>query len=102
MKQYPQKLAAGLLAALAMAYQPFAAASTTYGFYGITSNDPSGGAVADGEANLSVEVIDLGGNQVQFKFFNDSTSSLTDVYFDDGTLLGIASISESGTWVSFS
>lgn len=102
MKQYSQGLAAGLVAVLAMAYQPFAAASTTYGFYGITSNDLSGGAVADGEANLSVEVIDLGGNQVQFKFFNDSTSSLTDVYFDDGTLLGIASIAESGTSVSFS
>lgn len=102
MKQYSQGLAAGLVAVLAMAYQPFAAASTTYGFYGITLNDTSGGAVADGEANLSVEVIDLGGNQVQFKFFNYSTSSLTDVYFDDGTLLGIASITDSGTGVSFS
>jgi hypothetical protein len=101
MKQYSQRLAAGLLAVLAVAYQPFAEASTTYGFYGITSNDPSGGAVADGEANLSVEVIDLGSNQVQFKFFNNSTSSLTDVYFDDGTLLGIYDITGSGG-VSFS
>ena len=75
MKQYPQKLAAGLLAVLAMAYQPFAEASATYGFYGITSNDPSGGAVADGEANLSVEVIDLGSNQVQFKFFKGGVTA---------------------------
>jgi hypothetical protein len=109
MKQYSQRLAAGLLGVLAMAYQPFAAASTTYGFYGVTLNDTSGGSVADGEANLSVEVIDLGFNsslgfnQVEFKFFNNSTSSsLTDVYFDDGSLLGIASITDSGTGVSFS
>lgn len=103
MKQHSRGLAAGLLALLAMAYQPFAAASTTYGFYGITSNDLSGAAVLDGEANLSVEVIDLGDNQVQFKFFNDSTSSLTDIYFDDGTLLGIDSITVSGYGdVSFS
>jgi len=92
-----------------MAYQPLAAASTTYGFYGITLNDTSGGAVVDGVANLSVEVIDLGFNsllgfnQVEFKFINSSTSSsLTDVYFDDGSLLGIASITDSGTGVSFS
>lgn len=102
MKHYSQGLAAGLVAVLAMAYQPFAAASTTYGFYGITLNDTSGAAVADGEASLSVEVIDLGDDQVQFKFTNNSTSSLTDIYFDDGTLLGIASITGSGTGVSFS
>jgi len=47
-----------------------------------------------------VEVIDLG-TQVQFKFTNNSVSSLTDVYFDDGTLLGIASISDSGAGVAF-
>ena len=101
MRRCSRKMAAVLLGVSAMAFQPMAAAtSTTYGFYGITENDPLGGAVADGEANLTVEVIDLG-TQVQFKFFNNSTSSLTDVYFDDGTLLGIASI-DSGTGVSFS
>jgi hypothetical protein len=102
MKQYSQRLAVLLLGTLAMAYQPLAAASMTLGFYGITTNDLSGAAVADGVANLSVEVIDLGGSQVQFKFFNNSTSSLTDVYFDDGSLLGISSISDSGTTVAFS
>lgn len=101
MRRCSRKMAAVLLGVSAMAFQPMAAAtSTTYGFYGITENDPLGGAVADGEANLTVEVVDLG-TQVQFKFFNNSTSSLTDVYFDDGTLLGMASI-DSGTGVSFS
>lgn len=91
---------------LAMAYQPLAAASTTLGFYNITNNNA--GAVADGMANLSVEVIDLGfnintsKNQVQFKFTNTSSSSITDVYFDDGSLLGISSITDSGAGVSFS
>ena len=93
MKQHSQRLAAVMLGALAMAYQPFAAASATYGFYDITHNNAA--AEADGEANLSVEVIDLGNNQVQFMFTNNSTSSLTDVYFDDGSLLGIASITGS-------
>jgi len=92
-------LGAMLLGVLAMAYQPLAAASTTLGFYSITNSNT--GAVADGEANLSVEVIDLGSNQVQFKFTNNSTSSLADVYFDDGTLLGIASITDSGSGIAF-
>lgn len=101
MKQYSQRLAVLLLGALAMAYQPFAAAaSTTYSFYDITHTNA--GAEADGEANLLVEVIDLGGSQVEFKFTNNSTSSLTDVYFDDGSLLGIASIADSGAGVAFS
>ncbi|MDP1928455.1 MAG: PEP-CTERM sorting domain-containing protein [Thiobacillus sp.] len=93
-----------LLGLLTIAYQPLALAtastSTTLGFYSITNSNT--GAVTDGEANLSVEVIDAGGNQVQFKFTNNSTSSLADVYFDDGTLLGIASITDSGSGVAFS
>ena len=100
MKRHTQSLAAILLGTLVMAYQPVAeAASTTYGFYNITHNNAM--AAMDGEANLLVEVIDLGA-QVQFKFTNNSSSSLTDVYFDDGTLLGIASITDSGPGVAFS
>jgi hypothetical protein len=84
-------LSCGLFAAQAHA-------STTLGFYGLTSNDPGGNAVIDGEASLRVEVIDLGGNEVRFLFTNDSDfSSLTDVYFADGALLGISNIE----WSSF-
>jgi hypothetical protein len=100
MKRYAPQLAALLFAGSTLAFSSLAAASATYGFYNITHN--SAGAEADGEANLAVEVIDLGGNQVQFKFTNSSTSSLTDVYFDDGSLLGIYSISDSGSSVAFS
>jgi hypothetical protein len=71
--------------------------SSMIGFYGITANDPGGIARADGEANLKMAVIDLGTNGVGFRFTNDSeVSSLTDVYFDDGALLAISSISSSG------
>lgn len=88
---------------LGLASHP-ATASVTYGFDNITHNNIA--AETDGEANLKVEVIDLGSfnsvSQVQFRFTNTSSSSLTDIYFDDGTLLGISSIYDSGAGVSFS
>lgn len=91
---------AALLLGLSFAVaQTPAAAAISLSFYDITHGNA--GAEADGEANLAVEVLDLGGNQVRFKFTNNSSSSLTDVYFDDGTLLGIASISYS-SGVNFS
>jgi len=77
-----------------------AVTSTTYSFVGVTNNNAAN--VATGVASLSVEVIDLNATQVGFKFTNSSSSSLTDVYFDDGTLLGIAGITDSGSTVDFS
>lgn len=76
-------------------------ADSVYGFSAITANN-----VADtttGEAQLQVTVQDLGGNQVGFLFTNSgpNASSITDVYFDDGSLLGIHSIADSGDGVSF-
>jgi hypothetical protein len=61
------------------------------------------GDVAIGEAQMQVEVTDLGGEQVLFTFRNlgPNASSITDVYFDDGTLLGIANII-NGSGVNFS
>ncbi len=85
-----------------------AAPAHTYTFVGVGDPSASSVNVATGQASLAVEVIDLGfssaagANQVAFTFTNDSNSSLTDVYFDDGTLFGIASISDSGTDVDFS
>ncbi len=72
------------LPGLAMAYP-------TYGFSKITNNGNP-----DVASQLSVEVSPvLASSQVDFKFFNNVgiASSITDIYFDDGTLLGIASIS---------
>lgn len=62
------------------------------GFTCITGNDATD--CATGEAQLDVTVSDLGGGQVLFTFSNAGplASSITDVYFDDGTLLGIAGL----------
>jgi hypothetical protein len=82
-----------------------ASAGPIYTFSCITNNGP--GDCAIGEAQLSMEVIDEGGGLVGFKLTNavGAASSITDIYFDngnDGTLLGIASIVDSGGGVAFS
>ncbi len=63
-----------------------------YGFYNISGNNVFDAAI--GEAQLSVEVTDAGSGQVLFTFYNSGpeASSITDVYFDDGSLLGIAGL----------
>lgn len=102
-----QTLAVSVLAvaSLFLSNAAFAVAPATYSFVGVTNTSLAN--TASGVASLSVEVIDLGfssetqTNQVAFKFTNASSSSLTDVYFDDGTLLGIAKITDSGSTVAF-
>ena len=78
-----------------------AKAGPTYSFSSITNNSAFDAAI--GEAQLFVEVIDRGG-RVEFTFTNTGpqASSITDVYFDDGTLLGIASITDMPGLVEFS
>lgn len=79
------------------------AAMVSYGFGCITNT--SAVNCNSGAAQLAVAVSDdgLGPNQVRFIFTNvgAAASSITDLYFDDGSLLGIASI-VSGSGVSFS
>jgi hypothetical protein len=81
-------------------------AGPTYSFIHIL--EPGDGPIqladgAIGEEQLFVEIIDLGSNQVNFIFTNmgPSASSITDTYFDDGTLLGIASIDNTDPGVDF-
>ena len=52
---------------------------------------------ATGEAHLFVDVTDAGSNRVLFTFSNTGPedAAITDVYFDDGTLLGIAGLIDS-------
>lgn len=87
-----------VLAAAAFSAQ---ASAASLSFDCITYNSAANCAI--GEAQLSVDVSAVGASQVLFKFMNAGTaaSSITDIYFDDGTLLGIASISQPGG-VSFS
>ncbi len=77
------------------------ARAVSYGFGCISNNLAVDCAI--GEAQLSVEVIDVGGAQVEFKFTNvgADASSATDVYFDDGSLLAINSVI-NGVGVDFS
>ena len=76
-------------------------AAPTYSFVNITNNNAGDAAI--GEAQLFVELFDLGG-QINFAFTNigPAASSITDVYFDNGTLLGIASIVNTAGLVEFS
>lgn len=69
----------------------------TYAFYNITNNNPDYAAI--GEAQLSVDVAN-GDSEVKFIFKNEGPNpcSITDVYFDDGTLLeliGLIDLDES-------
>ena len=79
-----------------------AAADMTLGFFNITNN--TAGDVLIGEQQLFVDVSDPGGNQALFTFRNEGPEpcAITDIYFDDGTLLGIASIDNSDPGVAFS
>ncbi len=78
----------GALAALLVV--PTQARAVALGFSCISNNDP--GDCAIGEAQLVVDVSDAGGGEVLFSFSNTgaASSSITDVYFDDGSLLSLA------------
>jgi hypothetical protein len=91
-----RRLIFGLGAALLLGSNPAAAA--VLGFGCITNNLPGDCLIA--EAQLTVDVTDPGGGQVLFTFSNSGPddSSITDVYFDDGSLLDIASSSTTSCW----
>ncbi len=66
--------------------------AVSVGFDNISGNNAVDAAI--GEAQLFVDVTDPGSDQVLFTFSNIglSNSSITDIYFDDGSLLGIATL----------
>lgn len=77
------------------------ASATTFSFESITNNNAADAAA--GEAQLFVEVT-AAGALVDFRFYNtgSNASSIADVYFDNGSLLGIATIINGGAGVDFS
>lgn len=94
-----------ILAAIAVGLGLFcmaAQAAPTYSFTNITNNNAVNAAI--GEAQLFVELFDPGPGQINFTFTNigPAASSITDVYYDDGALLGIASIINTPGFVEFS
>lgn len=81
-----KKIILGLVA-LPLLISAFAANADVYSFTKITSNN-----VEDLSGQLSVDVTDAGGGLVSFNFLNNVgiASSVTDIYFDNG----------SGTYIS--
>jgi len=93
-----------ITAALAARSSAHATAEQWYSFNISCSNDNAAN-VATGAAQLFVRVTEgPGANQATFRFINTgpNASSIADVYFDDGSLLGLASITDSGAGVDFS
>ncbi|MBT9611845.1 MAG: hypothetical protein IV108_01095 [Burkholderiales bacterium] len=81
---------------------PASAATASYSFNCLTQTNAANCGI--GQAQLFMDVSDtLVASQVLFEFHNTgpAASSLTDVYFDDGSLLGIAQVF-NGPGVSFS
>ena len=81
-----------------------------YNFDVISNNSEwgTGGAnYGDPNLNLSVDVYN-GANTVSFEFHNDSTSTsledvyISDIYFDDGTLLTLTGITNQSGYTKFS
>ncbi|MDT8281689.1 MAG: VPLPA-CTERM sorting domain-containing protein [Gammaproteobacteria bacterium] len=70
--------------------------AATLGFACITGNNTTDCAI--GESQLTVDVSDTGSNTVLFNFFNTGSaqSTISEIYFDDGSLLAIASIDKTG------
>ncbi|BAZ95406.1 hypothetical protein TspCOW1_27480 [Thiohalobacter sp. COW1] len=94
LSDWARRFLGGLAAVAAFAFAgPVSAVSLD--FMCITGNDS--GDCAIGESQLTVDVTDPGGNQVNFRFNNSGSadSAITEVYFDDGELLGIADVSHS-------
>jgi hypothetical protein len=85
-----RSLFATAAAALVLSAAP--ARAVTLGFGCITNN--LAGDCAIGEAQLTVEISDQGGGVVRFHFRNagPAASVLSEVYFDDGSLLAIAAV----------
>ena len=80
-----------MLGALLLWVTPAHGESLVFGFDQITNNGPS-----IGSPQFFVEVTEEGvsANQIKFIFTNErlDNSVISEIYFDDGTLLGIASI----------
>lgn len=95
-----RQIGTGLLGFAALLWIAIPAQAVEFGFNCITNNSTTDCGIA--EAQLTVDVTDAGGGQVSFRFENAGplASSITDVYFDDGSLLGIATITD-GPGVDF-
>jgi hypothetical protein len=76
------------------------ATTVTFPFHNITNNNAADADI--GEAQLFMDVSDVGGD-VLFTFRNTGpqASNISEIYFDDGSLLGISMILDSPPLVDF-
>jgi len=79
---------------------PAPARALTLGFECLTGNNAADCLI--GETQLSVEVSDQGGGLVRFHFRNSGpqASSISEIYFDDGSLLALSVVTD-GPGVDF-
>ena len=93
-------VATALIAVCTLLVMPMGAMADVIYQFGTSVTNNNAGDVAIGQNQLSVDVMDLGfnaatnANQVSFKFSNDGPedSSIVQIYFDDGSLLGLSSL----------
>jgi hypothetical protein len=86
------RLAFALLASAPLLLAEPSAANTILGFDCLTAN--LAGDCAIGESQFSVEISDQGGGTIRFHFRNSglAESAISEIYFDDGSLLALASV----------
>jgi|OpeIllAssembly_1097287.scaffolds.fasta_scaffold103906_2 hypothetical protein len=93
-QQKIKMLSVVLCAALIVVGMVSNASALNIPFFRLTDNGNG-----DISSQLSAVAVADGSSRVAFTFYNASggiASSITDIYFDDGTLLGIASITNGG------
>lgn len=76
---------------------PGAVQATTLSFYCITTGGTSGADCPIATAQITVDVTGVSPGVVNFRFNNAGplVTSISEVYFDNGTLLGISSVAHS-------
>ncbi|ARN72810.1 hypothetical protein [Oceanicoccus sagamiensis] len=91
----------GLLALVVSSYSNSVQAET-FNFSCITNNIDNDCQI--GEDQIIVDILDGGVGYVDFKFTNlgPAQSTISEIYFDDGTLLGLTDIATSSGGVKFS
>ena len=100
------KTATVMVAALSTSLASTMVQSATLDFGCITANDTTGTACDVAESQMSVDVNDIGGGQIEFVFNNtgsDVSAFIADIYFYDSMYIdGTTAAIENGTGVSFS
>lgn len=96
-----RKVAVSLALAILALCVAVPAKADSYNFQCITHNNAAN--CATGQAQFTVTVASVDSTHVSFTFYNvgKNESSITDVYFDDGSLFHLTGTTDSGYGVSY-